>query len=180
MTGYGRNDPCACGSGRKAKRCCGVGRGPGQAELERAFLATETRLAVRALAGVSKAEFRNLFDDLFELPSLDLSLVLPLPALLSPELGRLLAAVADDDEEAVDECFPAALARVDTIHARATLAGAVLDLRSAGRIEPRLAAVALVDLEGGGEALLRASLIEAAAIAAGVARTPGGLLVAAA
>lgn len=180
MGDLGRNDPCLCGSGRKAKRCCGVSRGPGKGELERASLATEARWAAFALRGVTERELRDLFDDLVELPSLDLSLVLPLPALLTPELYRLLDAVANDDPDAGEEALPAAVAQVDTVGARATLARAVLALRDEGRVGPRLAALAVVDLEGGGEALLTASLIQAAAIATGVERTPGGLLVAAA
>ena len=180
MGSYGRNSPCPCGSGRKAKRCCGVGRGPSRKELARAFLAVQARRAVRVLAGVEESEFRDLFGELVELPSLDLSLVLPLPNLLSPELGGLLDAVEDDDADAVEAALPAALARVDTVEARADLARAVLALRDARRVVPRVAALALVDLEGGGDALLSASLIQAAAIVAGVARTPGGLFVAAA
>ena len=74
MINYGRNDPCPCGSGRKAKRCCGVGRGPGREELARAFLAVEARRAVLALVGVTGRELRDLFEDLMELPSIDLSL----------------------------------------------------------------------------------------------------------
>src|SRR5947209_8642841 len=34
-----RNAPCSCGSGRKAKRCCGIRRGPSESDLARAGLA---------------------------------------------------------------------------------------------------------------------------------------------
>ncbi len=180
MGDLGRNDPCLCGSGRKAKRCCGVSRGPGEEELARAFLAVEARRAAPTLMGSTVADLRELYDDLVELPSLDLSLALRLPDLFPPELCRLLEAVEDDDPDAGEEALPAALARADTLEARASLARAVLALRDAGRVDPRVAAFALVDLEGGGHALLTASLIQAAAIATGAARTPGGLLVAAA
>ena len=180
MSDSGRNDPCPCGSGRKAKRCCGVSRGPGPEALARAFLADEARRALPALAGLSERELRALFDELIELPSLDPSLVLPLPGLLTPELSRFLEAVADDDEDGLDDALPDALARVDTVEARAGLARALLVLRDTGRVAPSVAALALVDLEGGEDALLTASLLQAAAIAAGVERTPGGLLVAAA
>jgi hypothetical protein len=174
----GRNDPCPCGSGRKAKRCCSVDRGPQSEELARAFLAVEARLAAPALAGLTDARFRELFEDLLDLPALDLSLVVRLPDLLSPYLARLLDAVADDDLDAVDDALPAALANLDTREARAALARAVLALRDAGRLDAQLAAVALLDLARG-RALLRASLLQAAAIATGQARTPAGLLVAA-
>jgi hypothetical protein len=174
----GRNEPCSCGSGRKTKRCCGIGRGPGPEELARAFLASEARGAAIALVHVGDDEFKELFDDLLDLPALDLSLVVRLPDLLRPELGRLLDAVADDDPDALEDALPGALARVDTFQARAALARAVRALREAGRIHPRLAALALIDLEKG-KTLLTASLLRAAAIATGRARTPGGLLVAA-
>jgi hypothetical protein len=179
MARNGRNDPCPCGSGRKAKRCCGIERGPGVEELARAFLAGEARRAAPDLVALTDAEFRAVFDELFELPRLDLSLIVRLPDLIGPELGRLLDAVEDDDADAVEDALPAALARIDSFERRAELARAVLALRDSGRIAPRLAAVALVDLEGGGETLLTASLLDAAAIATGRARTPGGLLVAA-
>ena len=180
MAERGRNEPCPCGSGRKAKRCCGVSRGPGPEALARAFLADEARRAFPELAGLSKGELRALLDELIELPSLDLSLVLPLPGLVTPAFSRLLDAVADDDDDELDDALPDALARVDTVEARAGLGRALLALRDRGRVGPRVAALALVDLEGGGEALLTASLLQATAIAAGVERTPGGLLVAAA
>lgn len=178
MAHTGRNEPRPCGSGKKAKRCCGIRRGPGPEELARAFLAAEARNAALVLAPATDAELRELFDDLLDLPALDLSLVVRLPDLLGPELGRLLDAVEDDDPEAWEAALPRALARVDTFQTRASLAEAVLAQRDAGRVPPPLAALALVDLEAG-EALLTASLLQAAAIATGQARTPGGLLVAA-
>lgn len=178
MAETGRNDPCPCGSGEKAKRCCGIRRGPGPEELARAFLASEARGAAVALAHVGDDDFEELFDDVLDLPALDLSLVVRLPDLLRPELGRLLDAVADDDPDACEDALPGALARVATFQTRAALARAVLALRETGRIRPRLAALALIDLEGG-ETLVTASLLHAAAIATSQARTPGGLLVAA-
>jgi hypothetical protein len=179
MARNGRNDPCPCGSGRKAKRCCGIERGPGVEELARAFLAGQARLAAPDLVALTDVEFEAVFDELLELPRLDLSLVVRLPDLVSPQLNRLLDAVADDDPDAVEEALPAVLVKIDSFERRAELARAVLALRESGRLAPRLAALALVDLEGGGKTLLTASLLEAAAIATGQARTPGGLLVAA-
>ena len=38
MAQEGRNARCRCGSGRKVKRCCGVRRGPSEAELAKAWL----------------------------------------------------------------------------------------------------------------------------------------------
>lgn len=177
MAHAGRNEPCPWGSGKKAKRCCGIGRGPGPEELARAFRTAEARSAALVLAPASNEGFQELFDDLLDLPALDLSLVLRLPDLRSPELGRPLDVVEDDDTEAWAAALPEALARVDTFQTRASLANAVLVHRDAGRIHPHLDATVMIDLEGG-EALLTASLLQAAAIATGEARTPGELLVA--
>jgi hypothetical protein len=173
----GRNDPCPCGSGRKAKRCCGVLRGPAEDELARAFVAAEALAAAPWLAGLGDDELDVLWQGLLELPGRDLSLHFPLPKLVAPELHRLIEAIGDDDADAADEVLEDALDRLDTPAARAVLARAVIALRDSGRIRPRLAAVAIVDLAGRSRALMRASLVEACAVAAGAARTPGGLVV---
>ncbi len=178
MGAIGRNEPCPCGSGRKVKRCCGVRRGPGAEDLARAELAGALQQALPHLLDCDEAELDALLDELEELPALDLSLVLRLPDLLTPELARLLDAVAADDDLLAERALEAALAQVATQAARAALARAVVALRDRGRIRPRLAAVALLNLARG-ETLVAASLLEAAAIATGRAATPGGLRVAA-
>ncbi len=129
---------------------------------------------------MTDGEFRELLDKLVELPELDLSLVVPLPDLMSPDLSRLLDAVADDDPDAGEPYLRAEVARLDTIETRVRLARAVRVLEDAGRLDARVTATAMIHLEGGGRSLLTASLIQAAAIAAGAERAPGGLLVAAA
>jgi hypothetical protein len=173
----GRNEPCPCGSGRKAKRCCGVPRGPAESELARAFVAAEAFAAAPWLSGLGDEELDVLWEDLLELPGRDLSLHFPLPKLVAPELHRLIEAIGDDAADPADEVLEDALDRLDTPGARAVLARAVLALRDSGRIRPRLAAAAIVDLAGRSRALMRASLVEASAVAAGAARTPGGLVV---
>ena len=50
MAKIGRNGRCGCGSGVKAKRCCGVTRGPSKDSLAVAFLMGAAR-DVAALAG---------------------------------------------------------------------------------------------------------------------------------
>jgi hypothetical protein len=129
---------------------------------------------VRALAPLDREEMLDLFDQLPDLPARDLSLLVPLP-----ELARLYQAIRADDPEAADVVLPALLGALDTPHTRARLATAILDLERAGRLERRLAAIALIDLDSDSDLLMRASLIQAAFVAAGMARTPGGLFVAA-
>lgn len=182
MARSGRNGPCPCGSGRKAKRCCGVERGPSERELARARVAMEARRAARAaraLAALDDRELDELWDELRDLPARDLSLQIELPELVSPELDRLLDAVVDDDPDEAREVLPAVLAKVDTPQTRARLARAIVDLRDGGRLDSQLAAAGLIDLASKSQLVVRASLLRAAAVATGVARTPGGLMVAA-
>jgi SEC-C motif len=179
MSRVGRNQPCPCGSGRKTKRCCGIQRGPSGRDLAKAALAHHATNAARTLAHLSDRRLLELFRDLPDLPERDLTLVVELPEFVSPELAHLYRAIATDDIDHADELLPAVLERIDTPQTRARLANAVADLQAAGRLDPLLAAAAHIDLDSRSELLIRASLIQAAALAAGATRTPGGLLLAA-
>lgn len=180
MAGVGRNDPCSCGSGVKAKRCCGVQRGPSEADLAKAFLVEQRRASSpvlrRAIDDVD--DLVELHEAVAELPRLDLSCQLRLPRLLGPELERLRSAVADDDEVEVHRALPGALARVDDVFVRAELARAVIALREAGRVTEVVAAAALLDLDSEAHALVREALLAALAVDCGAARTPSGLVLA--
>jgi hypothetical protein len=179
MSRVGRNQPCPCGSGRKTKRCCGIERGPSEPDLAKARLAHHATRAARTLAHLSEPRLLDLFHELLDLPERDLTLLVELPELVSPELARLYRAIAADDIDHADQLLPAVLERIDTPQARARLADAIADNQAAGRIDPQLAAAAHIDLDSGSGLLIRASLIQAAALAAGATRTPGGLLLAA-
>ncbi len=172
----GRNDLCGCGSGRKVKRCCGVRRGPGPEELARAFLAGQSRRAARRLVGVTRDEFGELFGEVVRLPEIDLTLQVELPALVTPELMRARAAVDDPDE--FDAALEPVVTGLDTPTRRAALAREVMDLAEAGRVDADVAAVAVIDLTMSDSALFRSSVAEAVGVAAGAARTPGGLVLA--
>ncbi len=174
-----RNDPCACGSGRKAKRCCGIESGPSNESRARAFLAHASRQSAWELRNVPGAELDALIDELTELPELDLSLHAELPKLLSPVFGRFCDALADDDPDAADEPFAQLLQAVDTPLERARLARAVIALRDRGRVRQKVAATALIDLASGSRVLLGACLLQALAVRVGAARTPAGVLLAA-
>jgi hypothetical protein len=179
MAKIGRNELCSCGSGLKVKRCCGIARGPSEESLARAFLRSAAREVAGTAGALSEAEFALLLGELVDLPALDLSLQVELPRLLSPALGRLCEAIAEDDEIAGDAVIAEVLDELDTPLERARLARAVIAVRDAGRCGRRLAAVALIDLAGGSRQLLCASMIQAVAVRAGVARTPAGVLLAA-
>ena len=179
MAGPGRNDPCPCGSGRKVKRCCGEHRGPGEDDLARAYLAHQARDAARRLQHLDDDELRELFDDLFELPELDLALTITLPQLLTPDLQHLFDAVKSDDPDAGDEVIPRILDQLDTPAERARLARTIINLRDTKRLDSLLAAAAIIDLDSRSRILLNASLVHAAFIHTGRLRTPGGLRLAA-
>lgn len=176
----GRNQPCSCGSGQKAKRCCGVRRGPSDDDLARAWLSVEARRQGRVLLRRDDDEVDEIMDEMADLPSADMSLQLPLPRVLPPELEELRAAVADDDVEWVREALVPALALLDTPVTRRALAERILARRDEGAVGAAVAAAALVELAWSPTSrLLRHSLIRAMAVNCGAARTPGGLLVAA-
>jgi hypothetical protein len=179
MAKIGRNELCSCGSGRKVKRCCEVARGPSEQSLARAFLRTAAREVAGPVGALGEAELAELVSELVDLPGVDLSLQVELPKLLSPALGRLCEAIAEDDELAGDAVLDEVLDELDTPLERARLARAVIALRDAGRCGRRLAAVGLIDLASGSRQLLCASVIQSVAVRAGVARTPAGVLLAA-
>lgn len=179
MARIGRNALCSCGSGLKAKRCCGVARGPSEESLALGFLRSAAREVAGPAGALSEREFAMLLAELVDLPCLDLSLQAELPKLLSPALGRLCAAISEDDEPAGEAVLDEVLDELDTPLERARLARAVIAMRDAGRCGRRLAAVALIDLASGSRQLVCASVIHAVAVRAGVARTPAGVLLAA-
>jgi hypothetical protein len=179
VPGPGRNEPCPCGSGRKTKRCCGQHRGPREDDIARAFLATHAHHAASRLRRLDDDELEELFDDLIELPELDLKLALTLPQLRSPEIDRLLQAAANDDIGTGDELIPTITRQLDTPTERARIARVVLNLRDTGRLDPLLAAAAIIDLDSRSRTLIRACLIQTIFIHAGVIPTPGGLRLAA-
>lgn len=179
MASRGRNQRCQCGSGRKAKFCCGVHKGPSDTEMAKAFLAGLMTSAAVTLVRFSRQEIGDFHAEMIELPRLDSSLQVAPPRLVTPELNALLEAIEHDDIEALEEAVPAVLARVDTTLERARLARAVISLRDARLIPPPVAAVALLDLASPKlGTLITAALLQGAAVALGAVRTPRGLLVA--
>jgi SEC-C motif len=178
VPGPGRNQPCPCGSGRKTKRCCGEQRGPSDDELARARLASLARAVADDLDDLTEAEIRVLWNGLFDLPGVDLSLHVELPALIGPDLQRLRDAVADDSDIGWDE-VTAVTHQIDTPGQRLKLAEALVRLRDQRRIGRRQAAFAIFELNGGPQTLLIASVIHTVSVAVGVEATPGGLQVAA-
>lgn len=178
--GEGRNQRCSCGSGRKTKRCCGIRRGPSEADLARAWLDVEARRQARLLLRHDEDELVDIVEEMVDLPSTDISLQLSLPRVLPPELESLRAAVASEDVETVADALAPALVLIDTPPVRRSLAEAVLARRDTGRVDAPVAAAAVVELACSSVSrLVRNSLVEALAVSVGAAPTPSGLLVAA-
>jgi hypothetical protein len=125
-----------------------------------------------------RAELEELLDEMVDLPGQALPLTAPLPPILTPPLQLLARAVADDDEDGIEAALEVALPAYDTRLTRARMARAVIAERDAGRIDKRVAAVALWNLSSRSVAFLRASLLHAVAIATGTTETPSGILVA--
>ena len=179
MPDPGRNDPCPCGSGRKVKRCCGQRRGPSEDQLARAHLAALAHDAIKDLAHLSDEALEILWEGLFDLPTVDLSLHVKLPELITPELQRLRDAVADDDPDRGWDELRAVTEQIDTPHQRAHLADAILRLRTQRSLTRTQAAYAIYHLNTRSQHLLAASITHTIAVAVGASRTPGGLRIAA-
>lgn len=176
MSRVGRNDPCPCGSGRKAKRCCDIARGPDADRLARAELARMARIHTCGLLALDEAELEDVFGAIKRLPALDLGLTVELPQIISPDVQRLCDAVLDEDLDALEHAIVPVLVRIDTPRQRLCLARRLLAMRDEGVIGRLVAAAALADLDSESRHFLMAALLEAAAVRSGAVCTPGGLL----
>jgi SEC-C motif len=179
VPGPGRNQPCPCGSGRKTKRCCGERRGPSEDQLARARLATLAHDAADDLAGLSDAALEILWEKLYDLPTIDLTLHVTLPQLISLELQRLRDAITDDDLDSGWDELRLVTNQIDTPQQRVRMADAILKLHSSGRLTRSLAAYAIYHLNTRSQHLLAASVTQTIAVSVGASRTPSGLQIAA-
>jgi hypothetical protein len=178
MPRAGRNEPCPCGSHRKVKRCCGQQRGPSADDLARAHIAILAREAAADIADLCDDDLDELWEQLLELPALDISLLVELPKLITPDLQRLREALIRDDPDWGWDALTAVATQIDTPRQRARLADALIALRDQHRIDPEQAAAAIVDLASRSTRFIAASLLDAAALSVGVTHTPGGLEIA--
>ena len=179
MPGPGRNQPCPCGSGRKTKHCCGQHRGPTDEQLARAHVAQLFHQTVDDLHGLTDRALEQLSEQLMDLPTLDLSLLVTLPKLIGPDLERLREAIQHHDPDWGWDALTNVHKQIDTPQQRARLADAIVRLRDQRRITRRQAAYALLDLHTPSTRLVAASLLEAVAVSVGASRTPAGLHIAA-
>ena len=170
-----RNGPCPCGSGNKAKRCC---YGTGE-PVHDGMLPREVGVAAIAdLKGTDKIELRAYFDQLLDLPELDVSLQVRLPGIITPDMARAINALRDDDGDGFDDALDKVLNAIDSPERRLVLAEAVLRLRDQGQINRKFAAVAVIELDRPESITFRSSVAESLAVLAGEQRTPARLLLA--
>jgi len=180
MVRQGRNERCHCGSGKKAKYCCGSWRGPSPAALDEAFIAAAVCEARPALVGIRVSGLAaDYLDELVELPKSFHGLTVTLPKLVDLELEALLHSCATGDEQGIDEALAGVARRFHNVAERARLARELVRLRDEGHLNRFLAALALLDLSRKeASALVESAVLEAARVRAGVARTTSGLLIA--
>jgi len=178
MPRAGRNEPCPCGSHRKVKRCCGQQRGPCDDDLARAHLAILAREAAPDIADLYDDELADLWEEILDLPALDISLLVELPKLITPDLQRLREAIANDDPDWGWDALTAVATQIDTPRQRARLADALIALRDQHRIDREQAAAAIVDLASRSTRFIATSLLDAVALSVGATDTPGGLEIA--
>ena len=158
----GRNDPCPCGSGSKAKHCCGLDQ---RHKLQGGRLAEVAASRGPALEELCDDCLTELWLEVLDLPDHHDDCRLRLGPTRSASVTALAGGLADGDADAMVDELPGALREVDCPAARAELGQAVLDLEAAGRVPTLVASVALGDLGGSGPSLLlMAALLSALAM----------------
>jgi hypothetical protein len=170
-----RNEPCPCGSGSKAKRCC---EAPHAYVDVRVLPLDLCQNVVNDLPGSTQAEMRALFDQLVYLPAVDGSLRVRLPDIITTDMDRAINALRDDHGTAFDEALGRVVPAVDTLEHRIELAQAVIALRDQGRIPAKLAAVAVLELDREESVFFLSSVAESLAALTASEPTPAGLLTA--
>jgi hypothetical protein len=115
----GRNDPCRADRAARPSAAATFGADP-PSTTSPGRGSPITPAAPRARSRISATtSLRALFGRAAELPARDLTLLVALPELVSPELARLYRAITDDDRDEAEGLLPAVLERLDTPQTRA-------------------------------------------------------------
>ena len=123
------------------------------------------------LPGTKEVELRTLLGQLIFLPEIDTSLQVRLPETITPDMERAINSLRANDDE-FDEALGKVVAEVDTIGRRIELARALIELRNEGRIPPKLAAVAVFELDRPKSTLFISSVAESLEVLAREQRKP--------
>jgi hypothetical protein len=169
-----RNEPCPCGSGSKAKRCCEAAP---HAYVDIRVLPLDLcQNVANDLPGSTQVEMRALFDQLIYLPAVDASLHVRLPGIITADMDGAINALRDDLGTVFDEALGRIVPTVDTLERRIELAQAVIALRDQGRIPAKLAAVAVFELDREESVFFLSAVAESLAALADTEATPAGLV----
>ena len=165
----GKNRPCPCGSGRRAKRCCGMDRSRSEVDSPIAFLEHAARKRSGAITHRCEHCQSKLFMEVLLLPAHHESGRLTLPRPLPATLATMRDAMRDADPDAIADALAPAVELVDTPAVRLSLGKAILALEAQGRCTAEVCAIALNDLAGPSHsALAMAALFATLAEQAGV------------
>ena len=167
-----RNGPCPCGSGSKAKRCCETPHAYVDVRVLPLDLCQDV---ANDLPGTKEVELRTLLGQLIFLPEIDTSLQVRLPETITPDMERAINSLRANDDE-FDDALGKVVAEVDTIGRRVELARALIELRNEGRIPPKLAAVAVFELDRRKSTLFLSSVAESLEVLAREPHKPTGLV----
>jgi hypothetical protein len=165
-----RNGPCPCGSGSKTKRCCFAIQETGAVHRIPPELCKEVVLDLRS---IDKVDLHSLFYQLVNLPEMDTALQTRFD-ILTPDMDRALDAVQNDNDREFDLALKKVVLEVDSTDRRIDLAGAVIMLRDQGRIPPKLAALAVFDLDRKESILFLFSVAKSLAVLAWLVMSPIG------
>ena len=163
----GRNEPCPCGSGRKAKHCC-AGRAPVADGRDAELLASLGARGSRELEQLCEDCQLEVWLEVLDLPDVERSCRLVVPAPRPRSVLALRDALGSGDPDGVADHLPAALDAVDHLASRASIARAVVELEASGGLRPAVAEAAVGDLSAG-----KPSVLLMAALLAGLSAEVG-------
>ncbi len=109
-------------------------------------MATSAHQAIHELDGLSDRALDHLAEELFDLPALDLSLLVTLPKLIGPDFEHSAKPIEHDDPDWGWDALTNVHKQTDTPQQRARLAEAIVRLRDQNRIGRQQAAFALLNL----------------------------------
>jgi hypothetical protein len=169
----GRNDACLCGSGKKAKYCCGSDdRSANRSDAE--FLKRLAERDTTELERLCEDCQMDVWLEVIDLPDRDDTCRLAVPDPRPAGVSALQAALKRADPDGVADELAGALREVDGPASRAQIARAVLAGEASGRVRAVVAQAAIADLaESGQSVLLMAAVLSGLAAEVGV--RPGRL-----
>ena len=163
----GRNEPCPCGSVRKAKHCC-ASRAPIADGRDAEFLVSLGARGSRELEQLCEDCQMEVWLEALDLPDVEQSCRLVVPAPRPRSVLALRDALRSGDPDGVADHLPAALDAVDHLASRASIARAVVELEASGGLRPAVAEAAVGDLSAG-----KPSVLLMAALLAGLSAEVG-------